>query len=263
MDQSQISYYFFKCKDGTEFSSPLHPVFHRYGTSITAASQAAPVIKNPPANAGELRDASSIPGSGRSPGGGNGNPFQYSNLENSMGRGVWQATIHGVRKSQTGLSDWAGMLLKSNLISSVAKLCPTLCDPRDCSTPSFPVHHQLPELAQTHVYWVSDAIQPSHPLSFPFPLTFNLSQLSVSFPVSQFFISGGQRIGVSASASVLPMNIQDWFPLGLTGSPCSSRDSQESSPTPQFKTINSLALSLLHSPALTSIRDHWKNHSLD
>ena len=80
--------------------------------------------------------------------------------------------------------------------------------------------------------------------------------------MSQFFASGGQNIGVSALASVLPMNIQDWFPLGLTGgSPCCPRDSQESSPTPQFKSINSSALSFLYSPTLTSIHDYWKNHS--
>ena len=60
--------------------------------------------------------------------------------------------------------------------SSVAHSCPTLCDPMDCSTPGFPVHHQLPELAQTHVLQVDDAIQPSHPLSSPFPAAFNLSQ---------------------------------------------------------------------------------------
>ena len=81
----------------------------------------------------------------------------------------------------------------------------------------FPIHHQLPELAQTHVYGVSDDFQPSHPLSSPSPPTFNLPQHQGLFPISQFFISGGQRIGVSALASVLPMNIQDWSPLGLTG----------------------------------------------
>ena len=87
---------------------------------------------------------------------------------------------------------------------------------------------------------------------------------SGSFQMSQFFASGGQSIGVSASASVLPMNIQDWFLLdGLVGSPCSPRDSQESSPTPQFKSINSSALSFLYSPTLTSTHDHWKNHSFD
>ena len=87
---------------------------------------------------------------------------------------------------------------------------------------------------------------------------------SGSFPMSQLFTWGGQSIGLSASASVLPMNTQDWSSLGWIGwISCSPRDSQESSPTPQFKSINSLALSFLHSPTLTSIHDHWKNHSLD
>ena len=100
--------------------------------------------------------------------------------------------------------------------SSVTQLCPTLCDPTDCSMPGFPVHHQLLELAQNHVHRVSEAIQPSHPLSSPSPPAFNLSQHQGLFK-SQFFASGGQSIGVSASASVLPMNIQDWFPLRLIG----------------------------------------------
>ena len=87
---------------------------------------------------------------------------------------------------------------------------------------------------------------------------------SGSFPMSQLFTTGGQSIGVSASTSVLPMNTQDWSPLdGLVKSPCSPRDSQESSPTPQFKSINSSVLSFLHSLTLTSIHDHRKNHSLD
>ena len=85
-----------------------------------------------------------------------------------------------------------------------------------------------------------------------------------SFLRSQFFTSGSQRIGASTSASVLPMNIQDWFPLWLTGwIPCSPRDSQESSPTPQLKNINSSVLSFLSSPTLTSMYDYWKNHSFD
>ena len=87
---------------------------------------------------------------------------------------------------------------------------------------------------------------------------------SESFPMSQLFAWGGQSIGVSVSVSVLPKNTQDWSPLGWTGwSPCSPRDSQETSPTPQFKSINSLVFSFLHSPTLISIYDHWKNHSLD
>ena len=101
--------------------------------------------------------------------------------------------------------------------SSVTQSCPTLCDPMDCSTPGFPVHHKLLELTQTHVHWVSDAIQPSHPLLPPSPSAFNLFPASASFLRNWLFTSGGQSIGVSASASVLPMNIQDWFPLGRAG----------------------------------------------
>ena len=103
-----------------------------------------------------------------------------------------------------------------NQFISVTQLYPTLWDTMDCSTPGFPIQHELPELAQTHVHWVNDAIQPSHPLiAFSFCLqSFPASQ---SFQMSQFFTSGGQSIGTSVSASVLPMNIQDWFPLGLKG----------------------------------------------
>ena len=100
--------------------------------------------------------------------------------------------------------------------SSVTQSCPTLCNPTDCSTPGFPVHRQLPELAQTHVHWLGDAIQ-YHPV-IPFSSCLQSFLASGSFPVSQLFTSGGQSIGASASASasVLQMNIQDWFPLGLT-----------------------------------------------
>ena len=98
---------------------------------------------------------------------------------------------------------------------SVTKSCLTLCDPMDCSMPGFPVLHYTPKLAQTPVHWVGDAIQPSPPLLYPSPPGFNLSQNQGQ--MSQFFASGGQSIGVSASASVLPVNIQDWFILGLTG----------------------------------------------
>ena len=87
----------------------------------------------------------------------------------------------------------------------------------DFSATGFPVLHYLLEFAQTHVYWVNDAIQPSHPLSPPSPSTLNHFQHQDLFPTSWLLASGGQSIGVSASASVLPVNIQDWFPLGLTG----------------------------------------------
>ena len=101
-------------------------------------------------------------------------------------------------------------------ISSVQSLsCVWLCDPTDCSTPGFPVHHQLLELAQTHVHWVGDAIQSSHPLTFPSP-TFNLSQHQGLFIWVSSLHQVAKVLGVSASASVLPMNIQVWFYLGLT-----------------------------------------------
>ena len=87
--------------------------------------------------------------------------------------------------------------------------------PWTASTPGFPVHHQLPEVLQTLVHWVEDAIQPFHPLSSPSPPAFKLSQ-NRYFPMSQFFASDDQTIGVSASASVLSMNIKDWFPLEWT-----------------------------------------------
>ena len=86
--------------------------------------------------------------------------------------------------------------------SSVSQLCPTLCDPMDCSTPGLPVYHQLLELAQTNVHQVGDAIQLSHPLSSPSPPAFSHSQHQGLFQMSQFFASGSQRIGVSASTSI-------------------------------------------------------------
>ena len=97
----------------------------------------------------------------------------------------------------------------------------------------------------------------------PFSFCPQSFRTSGSFPMSQFFMSGSQSIRASALASVLPMNVQDWFPYWLVGSPCSPRDSQESSPTPWLKSINSWALSLLYGPSLTSIHDYGKNHGFD
>ena len=102
-----------------------------------------------------------------------------------------------------------------NQFSPVTLSCLTLCDLMDCSTPGFPVHHQLLELTQTHVHQVGDTIQPSHPISSPSLPTISFPALG-SFPLSQFFQLGGQSIGGSASATVLPVNTQGWFPLGLT-----------------------------------------------
>ena len=148
--------------------------------------------------------------------------------------------------------------------SSVTQLCSTLWDPTNHSTPGLPVHHQLLEFTQTHVHQFSDAIQPSHPLSSPSPPAPNPSQHQGLFQ----WVNSSHEV-----AKVLEFQLQhqsfQWNPRtdllqnGLVGSPCSPRDSQESSPTPQFKSINSLVLSFLHSPTLTSIHDHWKNHSLD
>ena len=138
---------------------------------------------------------------------------------------------------------------------SVVQSCLTLCDPMNCSTPRLPVHHQLPEFTQTHVHRVSDAIQSSHPLLSPSPHAFNLSQHQSLFK----WVSSLHQV-----AKVLEFQwiFRTDLPRGgLVGSPFSSRDSQESSPTPQFKSINSLALSFLYT--LTSIHDHWKNHSFD
>ena len=100
--------------------------------------------------------------------------------------------------------------------SSVTQSCPTVCNPMNRSTPGLPVHHQLPEFTQTHVHRVSDAIQPSHPLSFPSPPAPNPSQHE-SFLMSQLFAWGGQSAGVSALASFLAKNTQGWSPLGWTG----------------------------------------------
>ena len=124
--------------------------------------------------------------------------------------------------------------------NSVTQSCPTLCSPMDCSMPGFPVHHQLPELVQTHIHRVSDAIQLSHPLWSPSPPAFNHSQYQ-SFPVSQFFTAGGPKYW-SFSFSSSPSNEYS----GLNGLiSLSPRDSQESSPAPQFEGINSSVLSLL------------------
>ena len=127
-----------------------------------------------------------------------------------------------------------------------------------CPSPTPGFHSNL------YVHWVNDAIQPSHPLSSPFPPAPNPSQHQSLFQ----WVNSSHEV-----AKVLEFQLQhhsfqrtpmaDLLQNGLVGSPCSPRDSQESSPTPQFKRINSSALSLLHNPTLTSIDDHRKNHSLD
>ena len=148
--------------------------------------------------------------------------------------------------------------------SSVAQSCPTLCDPMNCSTPGLPVHHQLPEFTQIHVHQVGDAIQPSHPLLSPSPPApippsiriFSIeSTLHMRWP--KYWSFSFSIIPSKEHAGLISFRM-DWLDLlAVQG------DSQESSPTPQFKSITSSALSFLHSPSLISIHDHWKNHSLD
>ena len=160
--------------------------------------------------------------------------------------------------------DAPAVVASSVQFSSVTQSCLTLCNPMDCSMPGFLAHHQLAELAQTHVHWVGDAIQPSHPLLSASPPAFNHSQHQGLFQ----WVSSSHQV-----AKVLEFQLQhqsfqwifrtDFLQDWLAWSLCSPRDSQESSPTPQFKSINSLALSFLYSPTLTSIHDYWKNHSSD
>ena len=148
--------------------------------------------------------------------------------------------------------------------SSAAQACPTLCNPMDRSTPGLPVHHQLLEFTQTHDI---ESVMPINHLILCCPLLL----LPSIFPSIRVFSSESAlrmrwpnywsfsfNISPSNEHSGLISFRMDWLDL-----PVVPRDSQESSPTPQFKSINSFALSFLYSPTLTSIRDHWKNHSLD
>ena len=147
--------------------------------------------------------------------------------------------------------------------SSILQACPALW-PLDCSTPGLPVHHQLPQLTQTPVHRVSDAIQPSHPLSSPSPPAVNLSQHQGLF---QRVCSSHQvakvlelqlRISPSNEYSGLISFRMDWLDLLVVQGTLKSHP-----PTLQFKSINSLMLNFLYSPILTSKHDFWKNHSFD
>ena len=148
--------------------------------------------------------------------------------------------------------------------SSVAQSILTLCDRMDWSMPGLPVHYQLLESTQTLVHWVGDAIQPSHPPLSPSPSTFNHSQYQGLFQ----WVSSSHQVAKVLELQLQHQSFQWIFRTyflynGLVGSPCSPRDSQESSSTPKLKSISSSVLSFLYSPTLTSIQDHWKNHSLD
>ena len=139
-----------------------------------------------------------------------------------------------------------------------------LCDPMDHSTPGFPVLHYLPEFAQTHVHWVSDVIQPSHSLSPSSPPDLSLSHIRVFSNELPLCIRWPKYWNFSFSIS--PCNeylrlISFW--IDWIWSLCSSRDSQESFPAPQFESISSLALSFPYGPTFTSVHEYWKNYSFD
>ena len=122
----------------------------------------------------------------------------------------------------------------------------------------------ISQFSQIHVHWVGDAIQPSHPLLSPSPPCLQSFPVSQSFLMSWLFMSGGQSIGASVSASFFQWIFRVDFLLDwLVWSPCCPTDFQESSPTPQLESINSLALSVLYAPIHISIHDYWKNHSFD
>ena len=128
-------------------------------------------------------------------------------------KGLWVPHSLRLYTSEAIQTAWFKIMER---LSSVAQSCPTLCDPMNCSTPGLPVHHHLPEFTQTHIHWVSDAIQTSHPLPSPFPPAPNPSQHQRLF---QWVSSSHQvaKVLESASTSVLPVNTQDWSPLGWTG----------------------------------------------
>ena len=142
--------------------------------------------------------------------------------------------------------------------SSVTQSCPTLWNPMDCSTPGFPVHHQLPELAQTHIHWVSDVIQPSHPLLSPSPPTLifpnfrvfsNQSVLCIRWP--KYWIFSFNKSPSNEYSGLISFRM-DWLDL------LAVQGTLKGLLQHQFKSINSFALSFLYGPTLTFIHDYWK-----
>ena len=146
--------------------------------------------------------------------------------------------------------------------SSITQSCPTLCDPMNSSTPGLPAHCQFPESTQIHVHWVSDAIQPSYPLSSPSPPAFNLSQhqglfkwVSSSYQVAKYW-SFSFNISLSNEHSGLISFRMDWLDFLAVQWTLKNLLQHHSSKA------SILALSFLHSPTLTSIHDHWKTIAL-
>ena len=194
------------------------------------ASQVALVVKNPCANAGDVRDMGLIPGSGRCPGGGHGNLLQHFCLKNHMNRVSWLATVHGAANNPNGWAcmhahpltptgSWLKVLLGRMYftphVSPAAYNCVTA---EDCGRQRKPNSHSSVHFSCSVMFdslqphglqhqWCHPIISPYHPFLLP-PSIFPSIRV---FSVNQFFASGGQNIGVSTSASILPMNIQDWL----------------------------------------------------
>ena len=176
----------------------------------------------------------------------------------------WDAHHQSMHLWSSPQTKWSIIKFPSVQFNSVTQSCPTLFDPMNHSTPGLPVHHRLPKFTQTHVHHVGDAIQPSHPLSFPSPSAPNPSQHQGLFQ----WVNPLHEV-----AKVLDFQLQhhsfQWIPstdffrmdwldiLAVQGTLKSLLQ------TPRFKSINSSALSFPYSPTLTSIHDYWKNHSLD
>ena len=147
---------------------------------------------------------------------------------------------------------------------SVAESRPTLFSSMDCKTPGFSVLHNLPEFAQTHVHWVSDAIHPFHPLLSPSPPAFNLSEHQGLFQ----WVSSWHHVARVLELQLQHQSFQQIFRIDLLWGwlvlpPRGPRDPQMSSPAPQFKSNNSPALIYLYGPTLTCIHDYWRNPSFD
>ena len=178
---------------------------------------------------------------------------------------IWNFVLR-IHKYNSTLDEYLGAVPSPSSVqfSSVTQSYPTPCNPMNGSTLGLPVHHQLPEVTQTHAHRIGDAIQPPHPLSSSSPPAPNPSQHQGLFQ----WVNSSHEVAKVLELQPQHQSLQ-WTPRtdllwdGLVGSPCSPRDFQESSPTLQFKSISFSALSFLHSPTLTSIHDLWKNHSID
>ena len=194
----------------------LTKVYYTAARFFTPWDTLGPVVKNLPVNAGNIKDEASVLESGRYPAEGNGNPLQYSYLENLMGRGAWWATVRRISKNQTLLMQLSKQLCRTISVQFSHSVMSDSLQPHGLQDTRLPCPSPTPGVCSNlcplnhwcHPTMSSSVIPFSQLQSFP---------ASGSFPMSKLFASGGQSIEVSASASVLLVNIQDWFPFGLTG----------------------------------------------